>query len=175
MKQPQTSGAAATGNFHAPSVPISVYRELAAELQFTKDQLGTLKTQNHQLIEQNHNLQVEIDRVVQSALKLQQVNNSFKLTQLPESIAPKLQLEHQFEVPPSAPKPTKKLRVKQGKRSAATRNPELTTEQPMNPSRRTPPQRAEVGGWWLVLVIFLIVATAFGTGFLLVRPLLPSR
>ena len=42
--------------------------------------------------------------------------------------------------------------------------------------RRSPIERAsEINGWWLAIAIFLIVATAFGTGYLIVRPLLQHR
>ncbi|NJN60005.1 MAG: hypothetical protein HC879_22250 [Leptolyngbyaceae cyanobacterium SL_5_9] len=54
---------------------------------------------------------------------------------------------------------------------------ELFTEQEETRSRRpTPPEAAkDLSGIWLIVVIGFIVITAFGAGFMVVRPLLPSR
>jgi hypothetical protein len=37
------------------------------------------------------------------------------------------------------------------------------------------PEAKELSGWWLALTILLIMLTAFGTGYLIVRPLLENR
>ncbi|WP_448562478.1 hypothetical protein, partial [Trichothermofontia sp.] len=60
------------------SVPITVYRELATELQMTQAQVDSLSLQNQQLTEQNQQLRQEISRIVQSALQLQQIVDSFQ-------------------------------------------------------------------------------------------------
>ena len=57
-------------NRHTPSVPISVYRELAAELQSTKATVDTLKVRNEQLIQQNRQLRQEIQNFVQFSMQL---------------------------------------------------------------------------------------------------------
>jgi hypothetical protein len=54
---------------------------------------------------------------------------------------------------------------------------ELFTEQEEARSRRpAPPEAAkDLSGIWLLVVIGFIVITAFGAGFMVVRPLLPNR
>ncbi|NET39889.1 MAG: hypothetical protein F6K19_49375 [Cyanothece sp. SIO1E1] len=63
----------AVPNSYAPAVPISVYRELAEELQATKSMLESVNGQNQQLAKQNQQLRQEIEKVVQSALQLRQM------------------------------------------------------------------------------------------------------
>jgi len=63
----------ANSNPQRASVPISVYRELAAELQTAEAMLDSLNAQNQQLVQQNQHLRQEIEKVVQSALHMQQV------------------------------------------------------------------------------------------------------
>jgi FtsZ-binding cell division protein ZapB len=64
-------------NSYSPSVPISVYRELAAELQQAREMVDSLKSQNQQLVKQNQQLQQQVEKVVQSAQHLQQIVASF--------------------------------------------------------------------------------------------------
>lgn len=53
----------------------------------------------------------------------------------------------------------------------------LVVEQPEGRYRRRshPEKSSEVNGWWLTLAIVMIVVTAFGAGYLIMRPLLPKR
>ncbi|NJN29558.1 MAG: hypothetical protein HC824_03190 [Synechococcales cyanobacterium RM1_1_8] len=53
------------------AVPISVYRELAAELQATQVMLDAMQGQNQHLRKQNLHLQQEVDSIVQAAKKMQ--------------------------------------------------------------------------------------------------------
>ena len=159
----------ATGTY-SPSVPISLYREVATELQSNQTLMESLKTQNQELVEQNQQLRVEIERVVQSALQLRQKADSFCPVQLPGAIVPS-----GSEVPLGKPAP-KAARFKIKSPEPVSEPEVLLTEQPATPIRRNQTVKStEIGGWWLALVIFLIVVTAFGTGFLIVRPLLPNR
>lgn len=151
---------------HSPSVPISLYREVASELQTTQTTLQSLKTQNQELSKKNQQLRLEIERVVQSALHLRQIADptwgsvpspEALAASMPAELAPRDRSETSV-LPPSAP-------------------PEaLFTEQEVaavQPAASEP--TAEISTWWLILIICMIVITAFGTGFLIVRPLLPSR
>ncbi|NEQ96688.1 MAG: hypothetical protein F6K30_08195 [Cyanothece sp. SIO2G6] len=56
---------------HTPSVPISVYRDLADELKVANSQVKLLTSQNEALQQQNQSLQAEVVRVIESAVKLQ--------------------------------------------------------------------------------------------------------
>ena len=58
---------------YAPSVPMSVYRELAAELRANKAVIDSLTSRNQQLIQQNQRLKQEIHNVVQATLNLGQM------------------------------------------------------------------------------------------------------
>ncbi len=153
----------------APSVPISLYREVASELQTTQTTLESLKAQNQELTQKNQQLRLEIERVVQSALRLRQVADptwggvsGTAIAQPPipaELLAPK---SNEPSILPTAP--------------ATPEANALFTEQEMAPVMTTASESAgEISTWWLILIICLIVITAFGTGFLIVRPLLPSR
>jgi hypothetical protein len=174
-------------NNYSPSVPISVYRELAAELSSTRTQMQTYKFQNQQLVEQNQKLRLEIERVVQSALHLRQIADaqgaSYSGTHYPGSdhSGPD-QSSLDYPMPPLAnPKPAaaaSRQRPIPLKRSASEAPERLVTEQQEpQPRRSSANSRAASGinGGWLMVIIAAIVITAFGTGFLIVRPLLPTR
>lgn len=60
-------------NHYAPSVPMSVHRELAAELKANKAVIDSLNSRNQQLLQQNQFLKQEIHNVVQATLSLGQV------------------------------------------------------------------------------------------------------
>ncbi len=175
----------ATNNSYRPAVPISVYRELAAELQATQAMLDSLNGQNQQLTRQNQQLRQEVEKAVQSALQMQEVLNSmpqvgfrgatytYPEVRTEPSPAPNLRRPRpsavvpQVEVPPPP----------QVEPPASVFPEQLYTEQEESPARRpTQPESAsEVSGLWLVVAIFVIVVTAFGLGFLVVRPILNGR
>lgn len=187
------STTAATNNSYRASVPISVYRELAAELEAAQTMLGFLNTQNQQLTKQNQQLRQEVEKVVGSALHMQQVATSFQPTgnnefyYAPPEPQPQVLTEVRIEpsptptvrrsrpavsvppveVPPPAPKAE----------PAPVVSEKLYTEQEEGRNRRPshPESASDVNGMWLVTAIFLIVLTAFGVGFLVVRPFLNSR
>lgn len=156
-----------SANAYCPSVPISVYRELAAELQAARAMLDSLNTQNQQLVKQNQQLRQEVHKVVQSAQHLQQVVASLgsveenAQTETPRKPEPKP--KGNFSPPPQPPEAT------------ASPYPETyTIEVEDSRSRHLPSTEglSDVNGWILIVVITGIVLTAFGAGFLLVRPLL---
>lgn len=180
---------------YSPSVPMSLYRELAAELQATKVMLDSLNNQNQQLNNQNQLLRREVEKVVQSALHLQQVADSSTPSGWgqPSYTHP----EGSFETnrPVSEPRPAPRRRSAAANPHAglsgidsqnafadvepggAIFQERLVIEQPEVRSRRRsqPEKSSEVNGWWVTLAIVLIVISAFGAGFLIMRPLLPKR
>lgn len=174
LRKAQTAGSPNPANPHAPSVPISLYREVAIELKATQTKMESLTQQNQHLTHQNQQLRVEIERVVQSALQLRQVADAHLPT--PTLPASPQGLELHFQSPAAAPP--------QGADTIAPERPELKptapnlfTEQEAKLRHSSPTERRaeKMGGWWLAIIICFIVVTAFGTGFLIVRPLLPSR
>ncbi len=58
---------------YSPSVPLSVYRELAAELQAAQAKLDALNLKNQQITQENQHLRQEIAQVVKACLHLQKL------------------------------------------------------------------------------------------------------
>src|SRR5919202_1819756 len=157
-------------NPYSPSVPISVYRELAAELQESRDIVESLKSQNQQLVKQNQQLRQQVEKVVQSAQHLQQIVASFgsvsdaevprpqpTIPPEPPFVAPPpphpraASIPEEFVPPPQNPEPVPPPYTET-----------LVIEQEERP-RRTPPSEglSDVSGWMLLVAILLIVLTAF--------------
>lgn len=172
---------------HAPAVPISVYREVVAELQATKTAMESIKTENQKLAQQNQQLRQEIEKTVQAALQLRKFSNAIQ----PSPSAPRVDLtidEPSFHIPVMPPRMPAEpmaeplpphLELKPLEPFASPRDEvieeKLIIEQDSKPRRKIKPEKEfyiELNGWMLAVVIGLIVISAFGAGFLLVRPLL---
>lgn len=188
------------GTTQAPAVPISLYREVASELQTTKNDLHSLKAENQHLLQQNQQLRLEIERVVQSTLHLRQLADSYRSGQgTLESFSSHLETLD-FHTPPIAPtqelsQPTMAKPSAAASETAANPGSDAATDDAAVTATFNHPAPAklltgqegqlhpiaaaenssEISTWWLVIVVCLIVVSAFGTGFLIVRPLLPSR
>ena len=183
-------------NTYAPSVPISLYREVTAELQAAQAMLDSLKTHNQQLVQQNQQLRREVETVVQVSQQLQQVVNSAESatqTGIPQMPSVKFN----FSVEPEPPTPVNSRvnsTIPQPPQTVAfpfplpeplpTAGPgpeilpeKLFTEVAEAPYRiRSQPKKAsDLSGLWLAIAIFLIVIAAFGAGYLVVRPLLKGK
>ena len=134
-----------------PSVPISVYRQVIEELQVTKAQLSAMKANNRQL-------QQEIDRLMQSAQRTQQLIQ---------------QSNHQLS---HRPKINKVKPIWQAKSWDTSQEQQVVTVK--YAPQRTPRQQnksPEINSWVLAIAIVIIILTAFTSGFLLVRPLLNNN
>src|SRR5919202_1590578 len=159
-------------NPYSPSVPISVYKELAAELQEAREMVQSLKSQNQQLVKQNQQLRQQVEKVVQSAQHLQQIVASFGSVSeaevpRPQSPPPRAaSIPEEFAPPPHNPEPVPPPYTET-----------LVIEQEDSRAHRSPSSEglSDVSGWMLLVAILLIVLTAFGTGFLIVRPLLNNN
>lgn len=178
----KTSGqSASSASAYSPSVPISLYREVTAELQTSKATVEALKAQNQQLAKQNNYLRQEVEKAALTTLHLRQVVSNLPpvnmdLPQIPHvEIMP---LEAGFSAPaasrPPAPPLPKHYQV--GSTEPPFLSDDLVFEQESQPRRKIQSDKrpTELSGWWLGMIIVMIVVTAFGTGFLIVRPLLPS-
>ncbi|MBE9062946.1 hypothetical protein [cf. Phormidesmis sp. LEGE 11477] len=263
---------------YAPSVPMSVHRELAAELRANKAVIDSLNNRNEQLLKQNQRLKQEIHHVVQAALTLGQAagvarpatrdslysgsRNDLSRNDLqgdtqapladsavPNSLASLVQAQSEKRSEKQSEKqrserqnarnaglptptdeaitlyeplvaPTQPAASKVAPKSARNRVPKpigegqpvgrLGQRQPSKSARNTGAQRQkkpqlgsqfstimpklfteqsgsyrssilekgeeqEIGGIWLVFSIVLIIVTAFGAGFLIMKPLLGDR
>jgi hypothetical protein len=182
-------------NNYSPSVPISLYREVTAELQAAQAMLDSLKTHNQQLVQQNQQLRREVETVVQVSQQLQQVVNSAQnVTQTGMPQMPSVKFNFSVEPePPAPPIPrTSSSNIPQPPQTVAFPFPlpeptvppipdplpeKLFTEVPETPYRvRSQAKTAsDLSGLWLAIAIFLIVIAAFGAGYLVVRPLLKGK
>ncbi|MEM9486744.1 MAG: hypothetical protein AAGA83_23980 [Cyanobacteria bacterium P01_F01_bin.116] len=170
---------------YSPSVPVSVYRELAAELQATKAMVDSLSAQNKHLTSQNHLLRQNVHQMVQLALQLghhagvahpAEAEMSFstppldlqphpQVQQTPMSVAPLQQQEGRYQVTapqrPKAPSALSKVFTEQ-----SGENRRYSMESSASGSLST---------LWLIVSIAIIILTAFGAGFLIMRPLISDR
>ncbi|TVQ17401.1 MAG: hypothetical protein EA367_17710 [Leptolyngbya sp. DLM2.Bin15] len=177
-----TPPAASGGNGYAPSVPISVYRQLAAELETTKGQLLSVSHKNQQLTQHNQQLQQALTSLVQSALMVQPLVGTVGTASPSAPAAP-------APASPAAPSPvaqspaapvnsTVTTPPSSGQASAAPDLPNFDTfftEQPEAPQPAEASPSRRMNGLWLTLVIVVVMLTAFGAGFLVVRPLLQNN
>lgn len=177
---------------YPPSVPMYVYRELAAELQATQAKLDALTAKNQQLVQDNQLLRQEITKVVQSFLHLQKLVDP-SVTPSPH---PTQRSAAEVKNPTHYPSPEAHPR-QQVSRSRQPVVPEvansknhhanfsvpiaeitspmpetvLIEEQQVSYYPSTQTEIKEFSGWWLAITILLIMLTAFAAGYLIVRPL----
>lgn len=167
------------------TVPLSLYRELAAELQATKAMLDSINGQNQQLARQNQRFRHEIERLMQVSLNLQQIaglpqagwvnpSGNEHATVIPDALnatALNPSSAQPQVAPPQAPPPRPVPPV------PAAPADDLFAEQSM-PAQNLHGQAAsarEFGGFWLWVTVFVIIITAFGAGFMIVKPLLQNN
>lgn len=188
---------AAAGSY-APSVPMSVYRELAAELKATKALVESVADQNQQLTQQNQVLRQELLRFAQAADQMRQAIEPAASLAIASpvdlsSFQPELQALERPERPPerssgrrverseesstslnhsrsAKPKPSVSAKRGQGPKSVlfSEQRPERLRQEGGSSSAQ------EMSGLWLATTILLIVVSAFGAGFLIMKPLLGS-
>lgn len=177
---------------YSPSVPLSVYRELAAELQAAETMLDSLNTQNQHLAQQNQQLRQEIDKAVQTVLHLQQVvdfSAAVSWSEEPHATCDFRTQPHRTvnaaprPMPRSSrpltavPQPVQDPFPFQTRETGSVFSEKLFTEQEQGRyrSRLQSESASEISGWRLAIAILIILFTAFGAGYLIVRPLLQSR
>jgi hypothetical protein len=196
---------ATNNNGYSPSIPISIYREVTAELQGTKAQLEAVQTQNQELVQQNQQLRREIEKLIRAAMQLQQTANTAQaasqasIPQMP-SIQNKSQPEWEAAAfaptlpSPVAARPQSELEPATVSQASVSKpSPSLPVAEPQTPptefpehlftelpdeSRHRPTQSRQtpdISGVWLMVAIFLIVVAFFGAGYWVVRPLLQQQ
>ncbi|MDY6936629.1 MAG: hypothetical protein SWY16_03095 [Cyanobacteriota bacterium] len=146
----------------SPSVPLSVYRELAAELQATQAMLDSLHVQNKQLTGQNKQLsdrngqlRLEIANTIESVDRMRQVAN---LEELSDGTAGEASIS-ELEIP-SAP-PLKRT----PNRAEGALFPQNVTEQPASPPPIWGTPEGHIDRKWSIAVVVAIVMAAFGAGY----------
>lgn len=161
-----------SGNPQSPSVPISVYRELAAELQATRVMVDSLNHQNQTLDQENQKLRQEMQRVVYSVMTLQPWIEPISEGPTP----PGSRKKGSFS---AADRPTWEETSAAAAVAAKLRSDspseEWLTEEAALPQRISQTKPAKnLGGLWLTLTVLAIIVGAFGAGFLIMRPFLPT-
>lgn len=172
---------------HPTSVPLYVYRELATELQSTQAKLDTVTSQNHQLEQENQLLRQEITKVVQSFSHLQKFVDSSPQPRHPQAT----HVAGEVKSPATAARPRQQVSRQRPPVVQETSHysefsapvemsppmPEtfFIEEQEVNYYPQTKKEVKEFSGWWLAITILLIMLTAFGAGYLIVRPLLADQ
>lgn len=200
------------GSRQAPSVPISVYRELATELRATQAMADSLTQQNQQLNQQNQVLRQEMIRFADSAARLKQAIEVSQPQAIgPESIvrpltaplsveAPAMAATYSMAEEPSVSLPgrlsesvgegvsTLASQLTQMVKPKAKKAPKMPPKRPQAaPQRLYTEERidasrpgqlnqpsSDMSGLWLAATILLIVISAFGAGFLIMKPLLSN-
>ncbi|MDF5732959.1 MAG: hypothetical protein PUP92_34450 [Rhizonema sp. PD38] len=161
------------------SVPISVFRDLAAELQVTHATINALTTQNQQLAQENQFLRQEITKVVQSTLHLQNLVDSFASTRYNQIPYPSPHIINETyssvtEAAPfhSSPDPSASFVPPSPVLEISNSIPEsiFIEEEEVEYYTSTEAEAATVSTWWLILAVLLIILMGFGTGYLIVRP-----
>jgi hypothetical protein len=144
---------------YRPSVPISVYRELASELQHKEEQLKALQVQNQQLLQHNQRLHQEVEKLGAWAQKAQQLTHAYD----PHGRA-KEQPPAVNATPPSLePQP-----VATSEPPTFVPPPIIVNTKNKNASGESP---RDVSAWLLGIAVALIILVCFGLGFLVMRPL----
>ncbi|MBD2445803.1 hypothetical protein H6G76_01280 [Nostoc sp. FACHB-152] len=175
---------------HPSSVPLYVYRELATELEATQAKLDALTAKNQQLAQENHFLRQEIIKVLQSVSQLQKLVDFRGTGGIDTNYSPRATGE--VKNPPKQPKNPARhrpqsSRPRQPEAPKAKRSPDFAVpiveisselpetvfieEQPISYYPSMAAEKKEFNGWWLAITILLIMLTAFGAGYLIVRPL----
>lgn len=150
---------AANSSTYRPSVPISVYRELAGELQHKEEQLKALQVQNQQLLQHNQRLHQEVEKLGAWAQKVQQLTNAYDPQGRPKEQPPVVNA-----TPPTLePQPV------------ATPEPPAVVPSPTPDNAKNQNTSGEssrdVSAWLLGIAVALIILVCFGLGFLVMRPL----
>lgn len=154
-----------TGSYR-PSVPLSVYRELAKELQVTQHRVDRLELQNQQLLEQNKQLRQQIEQVIEATQKLQQVVEPGELTE------GKIRHSEQIDITQEKLKSSLTQSVNWTPiYSSSFSQPEpYTVDVEPNPQRSVSRLEPDgiINGWVLAIAIFLIIVTSCTGAFLIV-------
>ncbi len=174
---PNTDSAGNQG--YPPSVPISVYKDLAAELQAAQAMVDALTNKNQELIQENQQLRQEISKAVQSVVPLQKLVDSHaapNYNRNPHS-SPNLRTQATSQVKPVQKKrPTQPPRVVAPVPTAEMPQPPIYIEEQLVEYYTEPPSDSkEMSAWSLIICILLIILTAFGTGYLIIRPILQHQ
>ncbi len=180
-------------NNYSPSVPISLYKEATAELQAAQIKLESLKVHNEQLMQQNQKLRIEIEKVINSAVQLQEALNAAQsVTKVAQPQIPYFPHSQSSVNTVSSNDLSSGFKVDSPEISSSCPSLPFTDPKPTEPdfpehlfteesdksrySRfSSATQVSNLNGIWLVVTVCLIVIAAFAAGYWVVRPILNQR
>ncbi|WP_072619373.1 hypothetical protein [Spirulina major] len=151
------------------AVPITVYRQLADELQTLKAQLHHLQGENQQLHQQNQVMGQALQQIAGSLQPFQTLAAPPEPPYTPEPLYtpdPPVTSE-------AMPSPHDPVMPAFFEADPALDDPVATIAEPMRRSR-SGQSSAEMSGWLLWVAVILMIATALGGGFIFVRSLLSN-
>lgn len=179
-----TGSSGSTTNGYSASVPLSVYRELTAELQATKAKLDAATLQNQQLAQHNQDLRQRVDQVYESVASLRQAFDSSSgqsspdqepAFQVTDDITSELRRALTMQPPSSAHHEPARSTVEKssapGVRLPFATDDDLSTDaiflegQAESSSDLSSKSHARLGGLWLTITLIVVIVTAFGAGF----------
>ena len=172
------------------SVPISLYRELCDELRHKTQELEAADHQNQRLVAQNQQLRQELQQLVQRVMQTQQAVMQMT-TEFPNHAAIASPAAFSAALPThlsTAPLPARR----QAMRSVHDQSSSSNTVPSAVPSAIGPtPTETEslttrlwnqtntftqdLQGWKMAVMMGLIVLSAFGAGFLIMRPFMAKQ
>lgn len=171
-----------TTQAYSPSVPLSVYRDLASELQSVEARLDTLTAQNQQLVQENQLLRQEIAKAVESVLHLQKLIDSQSKDSHRSAVQPSFHPINQPKQPvskASSKKQTSRPRppvvVPHIEISSPIPEPVFIEEQEASYYLQGESELMHIHSWWFIMAILLIIVLGFGAGYLIVRPILEQH
>jgi hypothetical protein len=173
---------AAATQAYPPSVPLSVYRELGAELQAAQAMLDQLTAINQQLAQENQLLRQEIAKVVETVTNVQKLVNSHTSASYQQNSHSPANLRNNTKRRVTKAYPNQRVSPKPSRvvspiieSSNPAPQPVYIEEQEVSYYPGDEPETTQINGWWFMIAILIIILMGFGAGYLIVRPLFESQ
>jgi hypothetical protein len=184
------------------AVPISLYRELCSELQEKNGEVNALNLKNQRILDENQQLRQELQRLVQMVMQthhqvslIPSADRNLDPSEALPPVAPAigstagrrpLKSAAKTAVKPTAAHLPNNLQPSRSAQPLVAYSPETAIvreewitgthqPQPQNWFQQSATLAQELRGWRLALIISLIILSAFGAGFLIVRPLINNQ
>lgn len=185
------------------SVPISLHRELCDELRQKTQELEVADHKNQRLVAQNQQLRHELQRLVQQVMQTQQVvtqmTADFPSQEVPSQATIALFVEPSTTLPVASPASTAPLPARRQAMRSVQDHSRLPNAIPSAVPNAVPSGITETSihaisdplttrlwnqtnvftqdlqGWKMAIVLGLIVLSAFGAGFLIMRPFMTRQ
>lgn len=164
------------------SVPISLYRELCDELRHKAQELEAADYQNQCLVAQNQQLRQELQQLVQRVMQTQQAVTQMT-TELPSkavTASPNASPSTLITTPLPARRQAMRSVHDQSVSPHAVPSAIASAHDKIEPLttrlwKQTHTFTQDLQGWKMAVVTGLIVLSAFGAGFLIMRPFMAKQ